>query len=300
MAITRSLQNQFNVTDWTPELLVIPNTFGVINEANLFIEDGITQNAFVFEEITQASGTVVDRVRGERNNQNSDRTRKLRTFPVPHFPLDDYITPADIQGQRAYGSPDQADTLAAVRTRKLEDIALKHNMTKEIARAQLLTAGTFYAPTGTVDNTTTIWTEFGVTRKQVDFTWGTGGTDPMIALEQVTAHILDNAQGENIMAIRCFASPEFFTKLITVSNYQFKTAVFNYDTRHSGQTIGDLTIEANDRKLLVFPRDDVKPSAADWQVEIDSKWWSVLRVKSVSSRGVDVYLELHVRLADGS
>jgi len=94
--------------------------------------------------------------------------------------------------------------------------------------------------------------------------------------------------------------PSLGSAPITVSNYQFTAAVFNYDMRTSGQTIGNLTIEANDRKLLVYPRDDVKPSAADWQVEIEGRWWTVLRVKSVASRGVDVYLELHVRLADAS
>ena len=92
--------------------------------------------------------------------------------------------------------------------------------------------------------------------------------------------------------------PALGTAPITTTTYTFKAAVFNYDMRSSGQTIGDLTIEANDRKLLVYPRDDVKPSAADWQVEIEGDWWTVKRVKSVASRGVDVYLELHVRLAD--
>lgn len=228
MAITRDLVNQFRLTDWTPELLIVPNKFGVINESGLFSEDGVTQSTITFEEITKTGATVVDRVRGERNTVSSDATRKLRSFAIPHFPLDDYISPMDIQGQRAYGSPDGAEQLSLVRARKLERIALAHNQTMELARAQLLTAGTFYAPNGTVDNATTLWAEFGVTRKQVDFTLGTGTVDPISKIEEIIAYILDNAQGEVVSGFTAYSSPEFFAKLIShakvVNAFQYYTS----------------------------------------------------------------------------
>ena len=46
--------------------------------------------------------------------------------------------------------PDEQEQLAAVRTRKMERIAQAHAWTLEKARAQAITAGTVYAPSGTV------------------------------------------------------------------------------------------------------------------------------------------------------
>jgi hypothetical protein len=108
---------------------------------------------------------------------SKDASRKLHTFAVPHFPHDDAISPQDIQGKRAYGSATEAETLEAVRARKMERIRQNHAWTLEFARAQAITAGTVYAPNGTV---TQNWnTEFGVTRLSVDFTLGTSTVEPL-------------------------------------------------------------------------------------------------------------------------
>jgi hypothetical protein len=214
MTIARSFLDQFKLTDWTPSLLVVPNKFGVINESGLFAEESVSQNTLTFEEITTTNGVIVDRVRGERNTQSRDASRRIRAYSVPHFPFDDYVTPADVQGQRAYGSPDQAETLQAVMTRKLERIARSHDELLEASRSKLLTTGTFYAPNNTVDNSTTLWAEFGISQKVVNFDLSTPAVNPMAKLEEITAHMLDNAQGATVQGIRGYASPEFFQKLI--------------------------------------------------------------------------------------
>jgi hypothetical protein len=227
--LTRSFgaNGQFQLTDWTEELMVIPNQWGTIRSLGLFAEEGVTQHSVTFEEITRDGGLLVDRVRGDRNTVNKDDTRKLHAFLVPHFPHDDYIMPSDIQGQRAYGSPDQAETLAAVRMRKLERIRQNHAWTLERARAQILTAGTVYAPNSTVSQN---WfTEFGVTQKTVDFVFGTATTDIIAKIEEAIAHIQDNAgNGGVITGVVGLCSPTFFAKLISHATvkaaYQYYTS----------------------------------------------------------------------------
>ena len=166
MALIRSFTQPFEMTDLTEELLLIPNTYGLINQLGIFRDESVTQHTISVESTGATLALIPDQPRGARNNVNVDRTRQIRSFPIPHFPLDDYLSPYDIQGKRAYGS-DQAETQAAVMMRKLEDIRRKHAVTLEAARCYALTVGGIYAPNGTVSGN--FYTDFGVTRKEIAF-----------------------------------------------------------------------------------------------------------------------------------
>lgn len=209
--IVRSFNSGFEVQDWTEEVNVIPNQWGTIGQLGIFQTEAIAEHVVVFEETVKDGALLVDRVRGDRGVQGKDATRKLHTFAVPHFPHDDYISPQDLQGKRAYGSQG-VETLEAVRARKLERIRQNHAWTLEYARAQAITAATVYAPNGTVSQN---WnTEFGVTRLSVDFALGTSTTEIVAKIEAGLAQIADNAFGETVTGTVVLTSPEFFAKLI--------------------------------------------------------------------------------------
>ena len=210
---TRSFEKPFELVDYTQELLLVPNTWGLINELGIFREEGVSQHSVTVESSEGTLGLITDKVRGERNNVNKGDTRSLRSFPIPHFPLDDAVKPEDIAGKRAYGSPDQAETEAAVIARKLERIRMNHAVTLEAARAYAITAGAIYAPNGTVSGS--FYTDFGITRKSIDFVLGTSTTDLTAKSEEGIAHIQDNIQsGEVVSNIIVLCSPAFFGKLI--------------------------------------------------------------------------------------
>lgn len=214
MAITRSFQNAFEVTDYTEELNLIPNQWGLVNEMGLFRSEGITQHSITIEKIDGSLALIKDQPRGARNNVNKDDTRSLLSFAMPHFPDDDYVSPNDIQGKRAYGSADAAETEAAVIARKLARIRQNHAATLEAARCFALTNGGIYAPNQTVVGD--YYTSFGVTRKTVSFALGTGTTEVVNKVEEVIAHIQDNIlSGEVVTGVMALCSPEFFAALIT-------------------------------------------------------------------------------------
>jgi hypothetical protein len=226
MAITRSFgpNGQFELTDFTQEILTIPNQWGLVNAMGLFSSEGVAEHTITIEKSSRDATLILDRVRGERAYQNKDSVRELHSFAIPHFPFADYITPSDIQGKRAYGPNDAAETLAAVRARKLERIRMSHAWTLEAARCQALTAGTVYAPNGTVN--INWFSSFGVTQKVVDFALGTTSTNILEKLEEVIAHVQDNAgMGGSASGVMALCSPEFFSKLISHESikaaYQF-------------------------------------------------------------------------------
>ena len=210
---TRSFEKPFELVDYTEELLLVPNKWGLINELGLFGEEGVAQHSVTVESSEGTLGLVTDKVRGERNNVGKSDTRALRSFPIPHFPMDDAVKPEDVQGKRAYGSADQAETEAAVIARKLERIRMNHSVTLEAARAFAITNGAIYAPNGTVSGN--FYTDFGITRKSIDFVLGTSTTDLNAKSEEGIAHIQDTIQsGEVVSNIIVLCSPAFFGKLI--------------------------------------------------------------------------------------
>lgn len=216
MSITRSFSptGQFELTDWTEELLTVPNTWGLINELGIFRNEGVSQHTITVESFAGTLSVIGDKVRGQRNNVSSDDLRKLLSFPIPHFPLDDAIKPEDVQGKRAYGKPDAAETKDAVMARKIEKIRRNHAVTLETARAYAIVNGAIYAPNGTVVGD--YYTSFGVTRKVVDYDMS-GTTTVNIAAkgEEVIAHMQDNIlTGENISGVVMLCSSTFFSALI--------------------------------------------------------------------------------------
>jgi len=227
--IVRSFVNGFEVQDWTQELNVIPNAWGTIGQMGIFTEESVAEAVVIFEEIQQNGGLIVDRKRGERASVNGPYTRKLHTFPVPHFPLDDAIFPKDIQGKRAYGSQN-VETLDLLRARRMERIRRDHAWTLETARAQIITAGTVYAPNGTVSQD---WNaEFGVTRTSVDFTLGTTTTEMVTNVEKGIAAIQDNLLGATMTGTVVLCSPKFFSRFIV--HPTVKTA-YQYFSANPGQ-----------------------------------------------------------------
>jgi hypothetical protein len=215
--LTRSFGNNFSVDDWTEEVNIIPNQWGTIGSLGLFEEIPVAEHVVVFEKTERDGAVIVDRPRGERAQVGADDTRTIHTFSIPHFPYDDAISPSDIQGRRAYGSQDSAETLTAVRLRKMDRIRQNHAWTLEKARAQLLTAGTVYAPNGTVSQN---WfAEFGVTQTEIDFDLDTNTTDVIAKSEEVVAAIQDNAgNGGMLTGIVALCGTTFFSRLINHAN----------------------------------------------------------------------------------
>lgn len=178
----------------------------------------VAEDVVVFQEVIKDGALIVDRVRGDRSNFNKDYSRKLHSFNVPHFPLDDAIYPRDLKGRNAYENISEADQLAAVRARKLERIRQNHAWTLEAARMQAITAGTAYSPNGTV--TQDWFSEFGKTRTTVDFAFTTTTTNVVARVEAIISAIQDNAGSITFDGVTVLCSPQWFAALIAHSYVQ--------------------------------------------------------------------------------
>lgn len=233
MPITRSYTSNFDVVDYTQELQIIPNSWTLLNDSGLFSEEFLTTHTVTFEEQNKTLALIGDQFRGAKPQANQDDVRKIRSYPIAHFPITDSILPADIQGKRAYGTQDQAETEAAVIARKMERIRRNMDITMEVGRFSTLATGNLYAPNGTISGN--LFTDFGVTQTSVDFVLGTGTTDIMAKTESVIAAMQDNANtGDVITSVIAYCSPEWFAKFIAHSKVQ---TAYQYYTATEGQQI---------------------------------------------------------------
>lgn len=229
MAIERSFgsNGQFSLTDWTEEVVAIPRPWNLIDSLGIFTSDGITQTTVTFDKTTKETGLVGDRVRGDRASVSKEDTRQVISYPVPWFPLDDALTPSDVQGKRLYGGASDAETEAAVRMRKMEALRRKQALTLEKARAYCLTDGKAYNPNGTL-GTVDYYSVNGVNRTSVDFALGTSGTDLIGKTETVIAAIQDNSGDVAFTGVVVLCSPTWFAKFISHNNiktaYQYYTS----------------------------------------------------------------------------
>jgi hypothetical protein len=233
MAQTRSYTNAFEVVDYTQELQIVPNSWTLLNDSGLFSEEFLAGNTVTFEESAKTLGLIGDQFRGAKPQANKDDNRKIRSYPIAHFPIVDAVKPEDIQGKRAYGSTDAAETEAAVIARKMERIRKNMDITMEVGRFSTLTTGNLYAPNGTISGN--LFSDFGITQTSVDFVLGTAGTDVVAKVETVIAAMQDNAStGDVITGVIAYCSPEWFAKLIAHAKIQ---SAYQYFSATEGQMI---------------------------------------------------------------
>lgn len=213
MTTARSFLNNGELTDYTQTINSIPNMWGLIGNMGIFTDEGVAQNTITVESRDQTISLLADRSRGLRDQTvGKDDNYVTRAFALPHFPVMDRIEPKDIQGKRAYGTPDQPDTLSLVRLRKLEQMRKSMQITKEYMRMQAI-KGVVSTPNGNV--LSDLYQDFGVSQTSVDFVLGTSSTKINDKIEEVIAHIQDNLfTGDVPEAITVLCSPEFFTKLV--------------------------------------------------------------------------------------
>ena len=232
--ITRSFSSGFEVCDWTEELSLVPNIRTPLSDLNVFRSEAVATTTVTFEENAGTLGLIGDVYRGGSVQANRDEVRKLHTYAVPYFKMVDYITQADVQQKRLYGSGDLAETEAAVLERKMTRMKRSALMTAEFAKFYTLTQGRIYSPNNTVAHSS-FYTDFGVTRKEVNFALTTTTTDVVAKVEEIIAHIQDNAlSGDAYTGVVALCSPEFFAALISHAKVQ---AAYQYFSATEGQMI---------------------------------------------------------------
>lgn len=214
MPLNTSSTNQFELVDRTDDLILLPQTWTLLGDMGLFQPDYLTTQTVTFEEQKGSLVIVKDQVRGSKPQTLGRDARKLHAYSTTHHPIYDALTPDELEARTRPGSKGkELDTEAAALLRMMEKIRKSYDRTMEVARFHTLATGNKWAPGGTASGN--YYSDFGLTRKEVDFVLGTATTDVIAKCEEIIASFQASAtEGQVITRVIALASPAFFSKLI--------------------------------------------------------------------------------------
>lgn len=203
--------------DLSSQINVIPNQWGLIQRMGLFTNEYKTQKTVLIPRWTEGDNLLVDRNWDERNSNIVGGKREYLPLAIPHYPVDDSITPNDIDGAidfaQVIAGGESLRNVNEIRAEKMGRIRRAHATTLEFARSRLLADGSVYAPNGTV--TTNFYTEYGITRQVIPLDLESTTINPLGNVETVIAALQDGIRnGDIVTDIVALCSPTFFAALI--------------------------------------------------------------------------------------
>ena len=243
--------NNFNqVVDLSTQINYIPNQWGLYNGLGIFQPENLATRTALVPRFIQALTITGDRGWDERNSVQGNYTRDALLIQVPHFPMDDAITPNDINGMvdftNVYAGI-QTESVNLVRERKMQMARQSHAQRLELARAQLINYGTVYAPNGTLTTsygpTVNFYNEFGITQTALTLALSNLTSDPLAGVEPIIAAIQDGIQNGtyDYEYIMCVCSPGFFSQLIA---HPFVRDTYKYFNQQQSAMILNGRLEA--------------------------------------------------------
>ncbi len=207
----------FNFVSLTRAINLLPNNYGRLREMDLFPARGVPHRTIVVEEYQGVLTLLPTKPVGSPGSQNKTGKRTVRSFVIPHIPLDDVILPDEYDGVRAFGTQGQAETLASIINKHMQAAKNKFAITLEHLRMGALKGIILDADGSTLYN---LYTEFGIAQKSVDFTLDDDATDVAAKCREVVRQIETNLKGEVMERVHALVSPSFFDALISHPNVE--------------------------------------------------------------------------------
>lgn len=236
----------YSMVELTQAINILPNMYGRTNELGLFKFKGLT-NAAAMIELRDGVLTLVPTTPwGGPAPKNVTAKRRIKTFTIPHMPLEDSVAAADVIGVRAFGTDSTLETIDGKVSDKLQEIKNKFDITMEYRRMSALKGVVLDADGSVLEN---YYDAFGITQKAIDCQFSVDTTDVRGMTMNVARWIEDHLLGEIMQRVHVLSSPEYFdifvkhpTVVKAFAGYAEASQRIGGDLR-KGFTFGSLTIE---------------------------------------------------------
>lgn len=206
----------FSLTSLTAALNNIPYTPTVIAESGLFTSAGIATLDATIESDGKTIGLVSVQPRNAPQQVVLADKRTVRTFKVPHLPERATIMADEVQGVRAFGSQDQAQSINTIRDMRLAKMRSQIDYTIEAHRLSAI-MGNYYDAAG---NQTSLFTEFGVSQQTVSFALGTSTTAIKTKVALTIEAVESALDGLAYSGIDIYCGASFWKDLISHANVE--------------------------------------------------------------------------------
>ena len=200
----------FNLVSMVAAVNRLPNLYGRLNQLGLFKDKGVASRTIVVENKDGVLNLLQDLPPGSPGQMNTKGTRAARSFVIPHLPLDDLLLPSEYENVRAFGTENQAETLASIMNDKLQTMKNKHAITLEYFRMGAVKGLILSADGSTLYD---LYQEFVMPKKSVNFALNSDTTDVRAKCLEVKRHIETYLKGEVMSEVRVLCDKDFFDAL---------------------------------------------------------------------------------------
>ena len=177
-------------------------------------ERNLTTNSVMIEFVDGQVNLIPNTSREAAPNTKSfGKGSKVRTFTVPHLPLETHIYASQLQDVRKAGTKDALLANADVVANEIAEHRNRHDATIEN-----LMLGAVKGKILDADGTTVIYdlfTEFGVTEPTTNMQFSSATADLALTIEQTIRTMKKGLRGDTASGVTVLCSPEFFDALVT-------------------------------------------------------------------------------------
>lgn len=207
----------FTTRELSDAINKVPNQWGRIGDMGLFTPKPLRTPMFMIESKDGHLQLVQSSERGAPIPGQARGKRGLRPFNTSRFALESRITADDIDGVRAFGSETEMSQVEDEVMDRQVELRGSLDITREYLRAGAL-QGLVKDANG--DTLVDLHAAFGITKKSVDFTFGTAGVDLAQKVREVVRHIELNLLGDVMTGVHFLHSREMWDKMMADESFK--------------------------------------------------------------------------------
>ena len=205
----------FSVTSMTDAINKIKYVPARIGQLGLFTASGVTTTSVAIEEKNGLLTLVAPTARGAAGTTVDKAKRSMLSVRVPHFEINDAVYAEEVQGVRAFGSEDAADTVAAMIAERQAIHSQSLAATEEHARIGAIKGIVTYADNSSLN----LFSLFGVTQES-EIDWDLDNATPASGVLRkkaagVVRQMANILEGTPFSGIHAFCGDAFFDDLIS-------------------------------------------------------------------------------------
>lgn len=247
---------EFADDNLTEAINIAPYNTGRPSQLGIFTDTPIhttyVRLGFVENELT----VIPARERGGESNFNMRNDRSGVQFDIPHFPLDDAITPSDIQNLTAWGTDHALSSLEDVYNDRLTTMRGKHDLTHSYLDWGALN-GVVIDGEGKI--LISIYDKFDLTENVISFDLDVDTTQVSDKNRETKALIRKELRGTASTGVRVLAGKNFFDSYVKHPNVQAELRAYSGSTPNPARddiqdtfTFAGLTLERIDEEYKVM------------------------------------------------
>jgi hypothetical protein len=223
----------FSVVSLTTAINKLPYVPSRLGAMGLFRAEGITTTQAVVEEERGKLMVVPTAARGTTPNVYGGKSRKAKSFMVPHIPLIGAVYADDVQGVRSFGTENELETVSKLVNNKLADMRQAIEVTHEWHRI-----GAIQGVVLDADGSTVIYDwfdEFDITEEVIGIDF-TDEDDVKLKANEVRRLIEDRLGMSPYTRIRALCGSDVFDTLCTAAGVKkafdrYQESVFLRDSQ---------------------------------------------------------------------